>query len=94
MVQRAKIGVGRVQIDGLDHDYECVWLALRTRRHNCTAIGPALLSLCMCSESVHLYPAAYNVRMQMVNKSLINQVLSTRILSDTLKFDKVMIRVD
>ena len=30
-------------------------------------------------------------RLQTVNKSLINQVLSTGILSDTLKFDKVMI---
>ena len=29
--------------------------------------------------------------MQTVNKSLINQVLSTGILSDMLKFDKVMI---
>ena len=67
------------------------WLALRTHKHHCTAIGPALFPLCMCSECVHLYLAAYNVRMQTVNKSLINQVLRTGILSDTLKFDKVMI---
>ena len=45
----------------------------------------------MCSKCVRIYPAAYNVRMQTVNKSFINQVLSTGILSDTLKFDKVMI---
>ena len=58
---------------------------------NCTAIGPARFPLCMCSECVHLYVAAYNVRMQTVNKSLINQVLSTGILFVTLKFNKVMI---
>ena len=45
----------------------------------------------MCSEFVHLYSAIHNVRMQTVNKSLLNQVLCTGILSDMLKFDKVMI---
>ena len=67
------------------------WLVLWTCKHNCTAIGLALFLLCMCSECVHLSPATYNVHMQTANKSLINQVLSTGILSDTLKFDKVMI---
>ena len=40
---------------------------------------------------VRVFPAAYNVHMQTVNKSLINLVLCTGILSDMLKFDKIMI---
>ena len=66
------------------------WLALRTRKHNCTATGPALFALCMCSKHVRIFPATCNVRMQTVNKSLIKQVLITGILPDTLKFGKVM----
>ena len=62
------------------------------RKHNCAVIGPAFFPLFMCSKPVSVFPAAYNVRMQTLNKSLINQVLNTGILSDTLKFDKVMIR--
>ena len=53
--------------------------------------GPTCFPVCMCNECVRVFPAVYDVRMQMVNKSLISQVLSTGILSDTLKFDKVMI---
>ena len=67
------------------------WIALRTRKHNCAAIGPAFFPLFMCSKRVSVFPAAYNVRMQTLNKSLINQVLNTGILSDTHKFDKVII---
>ena len=40
-----------------------------------------------------VFPVAYNVRMQTVNKSLRNQVLNTGILSHTLKIDKVMIYI-
>ena len=60
-------------------------------RLNPTAIDLALFPLCICSECVYVYPAAYYVHMQTVIKSLINQMLSTGILSDTLKFHQVMI---
>ena len=50
----------------------------------------------MCTKRVCVFPVPWHImcacRLQTVNKSLINQVLSTGILSDTLKFDKVMIR--
>ena len=65
--------------------YNTKWLALRTHKHNCTAIGLALFPLCMSSKHVCVFPAAYNVYMQTVNKSLINQILNARILSDMLK---------
>ena len=61
------------------------WLALRTRKHNFTVIGLALFPLCMCSKRVCIFLAAYNVYMQAVNNSLINQVLNTGILSDKPK---------
>ena len=63
-------------------------LALQTRKHNCTAIGLALILCCVCSKRVRVFPVAYNVCMQTVSKSLINQVLNTGILSDTLKIYK------
>ena len=67
------------------------WLAFRTHKHISTTIGLALFLLCKCSKRVHIMNTTYNERMQMFNKSLTNQVLNTEILSDTLKFDEVMI---
>ena len=52
---------------------------------DCAVIVPEFFLLCMCSKRVHVFSAAYYVRMQAVNKLLINPVLNTGISSDMLK---------